>query len=94
MALAEEHEVGQIVVGLPRPLKGGTNRQMEETLDFTSRLEKLVAVPVLAWDERYTSKLAGRPGTRGAGQDSVAACYMLQSYLDSQASLNVAEENR
>jgi putative holliday junction resolvase len=93
VALAEEHGVGQIVVGLPRPLKGGTNRQMEETLEFMSRLEKLIAVPVLAWDERYTSKLAGRPGARGAGQDSVAACYLLQSYLDSQAGHDLTAED-
>lgn len=85
VALAEEHEVGRLIVGLPRPLKGGTNRQMQETLEFAARLEELASVPVLTWDERYTSRLAGPTGKRGAHRDSVAACYMLQSYLDAQA---------
>lgn len=82
--VAEELGVGEIVVGLPRPLKGGSNRQMEDTLEFANRLGERTGARVLTWDERYTTKLAGPPGTRRAGQDSVAACYLLQSYLDSR----------
>ncbi len=36
--VVEEEEVGEIVVGLPRPLSGGTNRQMESVISFTERL--------------------------------------------------------
>jgi putative pre-16S rRNA nuclease len=81
VALAGEHGVGEIVVGLPRPLAGGTNEQMEAVVAFKERLATLTPTPVLTWDERFTSKLAERGVKRSGEQDSVAACYMLQDYL-------------
>jgi len=83
--VAREEEVGEIVVGLPRPLSGGSNRQMEGVISLVERLRQLSPVPVATWDERFTSKLAeeGRPGMKY--HDAVAACYMLQSYLDSRS---------
>jgi putative Holliday junction resolvase len=88
--IAEDHQVVRIVVGLPRPLAGGTNRQSEEVKVFVEALSRRSSVPVAMWDERFTSKLAeGEEVPRKARdrpRDSIAACYMLQSYLDSQAS--------
>jgi putative Holliday junction resolvase len=81
-ALAEEYGVEEIVVGLPRPLKGGSNEQLESVIAFKERLGACTATPVVTWDERFTSKLADRGGKRTGEQDSVAACYMLQDYLD------------
>jgi len=85
---AEEHEVMRIVVGPPRPLAGGTNAQSEEVEMFVKALATRSAVPVVTWDERYTSKLAraveSERRSGGRAVDSVAACYMLQSYLDAQ----------
>lgn len=80
--MAVDREVGEIVVGLPRPLAGGTNQQMRDVLSFVTRLESSVSVPVHVWDERFTSRLAERRRSRGRPRDAVAACYMLQNYLD------------
>lgn len=85
VAVAKEEDVGEIVVGLPRPLSGGTNRQMESALSFAGRLKQEASVPVLVWDERFTSKLAEQGRSRTEPHDAVAACYMLQNYLDSRA---------
>ena len=85
MRVAEEHKVGQIVVGLPRPLAGGTNAQLEAVLTFVGVLEARSTVPVATWDERFTSKLAQSGRKKDPSLDAVAACYMLQSYLDSRA---------
>ena len=82
VAIAAEHGADEIVVGLPRPLGGGSNEQLEAVLAFKERLSAATATPVSTWDERYTSKLADRGGKRTGEQDSVAACYMLQDYLD------------
>lgn len=71
-----------IVVGLPRPLGGGTNSQMARVLDFVRRLEVEASVPVDTWDERFTSRLAERGHASPEARDAVAACYMLQNYLD------------
>lgn len=83
VTMVREEEVGEIVVGLPRPLSGGTNSQVESVISFAERLKRETGIPVVMWDERFTSKLAetGRP--RGKARDAVAACYILQSYLDS-----------
>jgi putative Holliday junction resolvase len=71
-----------IVVGLPRPLGGGTNSQMERVLDFVRRLEHEADVPVDTWDERFTSRLAEQGHASREARDAVAACYLLQNYLD------------
>jgi putative Holliday junction resolvase len=92
VAIAQEHGVSEIVVGLPRPLGGGTNQQLESVVAFTERLATLAELPIMTWDERFTSKLAQSDAKRSGEQDSVAACYMLQDYLDWR-SRNLAGEN-
>jgi putative Holliday junction resolvase len=85
VTVAQEQGVSEIVVGLPRPLAGGTNPQSDASVSFAARVQRATSIPVHMWDERFTSKLAGKEGTRRGPRDAVAACYMLQSYLDSRA---------
>jgi len=82
VGIADEYGAGEIVVGLPRPLGGGSNEQVEAVVAFKERLAVSTTKPVMMWDERFTSKLAERGAKRTGEQDSVAACYMLQGYLD------------
>jgi putative Holliday junction resolvase len=89
IAVADEYAAGEIVVGVPRPLSGGTNEQLNSVVSFKDRLAGMTGTPVLTWDERFTSKLAESGATRGADQDSVAACYMLQDYLDWRSRVQV-----
>lgn len=91
VAIAEEQRADRIVVGLPRPLGGGSNEQVEAVLAFKERLAALTEKSVATWDERFTSKLAERGGKRSGEQDSVAACYMLQDYLAWSAKQGVGE---
>jgi putative Holliday junction resolvase len=74
-----------IVVGLPRPLGGGTNSQMAQVLAFVRRLQLEASVPVETWDERFTSLLAEKGHPSPKARDAVAACYMLQNYLDAHS---------
>jgi putative holliday junction resolvase len=83
--IADEYEVAEIVVGLPRPLAGGSNEQMDSVLAFAKRLAGTTAISVATWDERFTSKLAASGDKRRGDHDSVAACYMLQNYLESRS---------
>lgn len=94
---AAAEEVGEIVVGLPRPLSGGTNAQLDRAESFLRALAALSTIPVHGWDERFTSKLADssraaagrgrRKGAHGRGEatDDVAACHLLQNYLDARS---------
>jgi putative Holliday junction resolvase len=74
--------VDVIVVGLPTPLSGGSNSQSESVQTFAADLAARTELPVRTWDERFTSKLARGSRRKGEPEDSVAACYMLQGYLD------------
>lgn len=84
-AVAEREGAEIIVVGLPRPLSGTRNAQQAEVETFVDLLTARAGRPVVTWDERFTSKLARGSRPRGQAEDSVAACHLLQGYLDRQA---------
>jgi len=60
IALAEEHGVKRIVVGLPRSMDGSLGRQAEKTLAFSRELSQHTDVPVDTWDERLSTVAAER----------------------------------
>lgn len=91
-ALVREHSVERVVVGLPRTLRGEVGPQAERVLRFGGRLAEVLEVPLVYWDERYSTvdaeRIVGtRRGMRGRSArvhlDDVAAAVILQSYLDS-----------
>jgi putative Holliday junction resolvase len=55
-----EHNVQQIVVGLPLRLDGTHGDMAEETTRFANRLRKQIGIPVAMMDERLTSWEAER----------------------------------
>ena len=82
--LVSDERVGRVVVGLPRSLSGDEGPQAHETRAFANRLQAILTVPVVVYDERFTTSLARR--TRGrAAEDSRAAAHLLDSYLDAQS---------
>jgi len=90
LALAREHGVKRIVVGLPRSLDGSIGQQAERTLAFTRELSQRTDIPVDTWDERLSTVAAERllldtgmkREKRKAHRDAMAAAIILQSYLD------------
>ena len=58
--LVREHEVKQIVVGLPLLLDGTRGEMAEEAERFAQRARKQIGVPVEMVDERLTSWEAER----------------------------------
>jgi len=88
--LVRRHEAGEIVVGLPRSLDGSLGVQAQKVLSFMDELRPLVKVPVVPWDERFTSVVAQRAlieanvsrKDRKAVVDKVSAILILQNYLD------------
>jgi putative Holliday junction resolvase len=81
--LVAEHDVQEVVIGLPISMSGEEGRQAQVTRAFARELEELVDVPVETYDERLTSLLADRTARSGARaeQDSLAAAHLLESYL-------------
>jgi len=90
--VVETHEVERFVVGNPLNLDGSAGRQAERARDFASRLKEATGLPVVLWDERFTSLSAEktliaagvRRKKRRKAIDRMAAAILLQSYLDSQ----------
>ena len=85
-ALVREHEVGEVVVGLPLSLSGEETSQTSEARAFAQRLrEALAPVPVELYDERLTTAQARRAGG-AASEDSRAAAHLLEAWLAARAS--------
>lgn len=90
--LAEEYEVGEIVVGMPFMLDGSRGRQAEKVEEFMEGLRRRVTVPVVEWDERLSTWECDRimiDADKSRAQrkkviDKLAATVILQSYMDSK----------
>jgi putative Holliday junction resolvase len=91
--LVREHEVVQVVVGLPVRLDGSEGIAAIDIRAYAERLARAVGhVPVILADERMSTVVASRRlaerGVRGKRQravvDQAAAVEILQSWLDAQ----------
>lgn len=89
--LVSEHDVVEIVIGLPKTLAGRHGSAAEIAQAYGEALvEKVAPVPVRFHDERLTTVTASRKlskrGVRGKKQravvDQAAAVEILQAYLD------------
>jgi putative Holliday junction resolvase len=78
--LAAEEEAEQVVVGLPLTLRGERGQQARVTEDFAEALRDRLAVPVVLFDERFTTDLAEQTPS-AAPEDARAAAHLLSSYL-------------
>lgn len=87
---ARERAVEAIVVGLPLMMNGREGTSARRARAFGDALARRTGLPVVFWDERWTTAAAERSlseaGIRGARRrrvvDQSAAALLLQSYLD------------
>jgi putative Holliday junction resolvase len=89
-SMAEERDVTEVVIGLPLMMDGERGIQAEKVEEFTELLRRYVKVPIHLQDERLSTaeveKVMISAGVhrkdRKKSVDSMAACVILQSYLD------------
>jgi putative Holliday junction resolvase len=84
------------VVGQPLSLNGSEGPQARRIARYADLLAEHLSVPVVSWDERYTtaeaeeillqsrSKKKRRRARSDGSLDGIAAAVILQSYLDSR----------
>jgi putative Holliday junction resolvase len=92
--LVRRHGIERIVVGFPFRLDGSEGIQCEKINRFIRRLEMRFCLPVIRWDETFSTKeaeeLLRRRGVhrekRREVVDRVAASIILQGYLDAVTS--------
>ena len=80
LQLIADEAVDRVVVGLPLTLRGERGEQAEETERFVEALSAQAGVPVVMFDERFTTDLAERTPSR-TPEDARAAAHLLSSYL-------------
>lgn len=93
-ALVREHEAGEVVLGLPIRTTGELGPEARVVENFRQRLQPLLSVPIVTWDERHTTQSAEEllieadlsRAKRKQVVDRIAAAILLQSYLAGQAS--------
>jgi len=89
-SIINQHDVKQIVVGLPRSMDGSLGNQAEKVMAFVQELRNHTEVPVEFRDERLTTVSARRlmqsvntrKSRKKARHDAIAAALILQGYLD------------
>ncbi len=89
-SLMSQEEVGGLVVGLPVHLDGREGQKAVEARSFGAWLMAATGLPVVFFDERFTTVLAEAAlweaglthKKRKARRDKVAAQILLQTYLD------------
>jgi len=90
--IADEMEVEKIIVGLPMNMDGTESVMSQSARKFADELIKEIHIPVDMWDERLSSAFAENilieeadmsRKKRKKVRDKLAACLILQSYLES-----------
>ena len=89
LKLAREHQVTQIVVGLPKNMDGTEGARAELCRSFADRLREASGLPVAMWDERRTTVEAHNilsahnyhGKKRKETVDAVAASLILEGYM-------------
>ncbi len=87
----EQQEASDIVIGMPVSKNGSLGEKAKEVIDFIDKMKKRIKIPIIQWDERFTTVISERllieadmsRARRKQVIDKVAASVMLQSYLDS-----------
>ena len=105
--IAKERGVGVIVCGMPFNFDGTPSVQTEKTQRFIDALREKTELPIELEDERFTTMQARetqiqggiKRGDRKKTIDSIAASYILESYLirikkkSEETIMNVENEN-
>ena len=90
--IIEDYEVNEIVIGLPRDLSGEVGKKAREITAFSDEVKKYFTLPVVLWDERFSTNEAHRifemanvsHKKRRPFFDVMASQLILQGYLDAR----------
>ena len=90
LGLVDRHGVGGLVIGLPLALAGGDTPRTQSVRQFARNLLAERDMPVLLWDERFSTAAVTREmiahdmtrKRRAEIVDKVAAAYILQGCLN------------
>lgn len=87
--LVKEHDIGKIVMGLPRNMDGSEGPRAQLCREFATQVQEATGLEVALWDERRTTVEAHNilndhnyhGKKRKNAVDAVAASLILEGYL-------------
>lgn len=90
--IIKEYTPEKIVIGMPKNMDGSSGFRVDETYKFKDALKTIYQGEIVFVDERLTTVSATRilneTNTRGKDRknvlDTVSACFILESYLNSK----------
>jgi putative Holliday junction resolvase len=97
-AIAQRHEIGGFVIGLPVNMDGTEGPRAQSARSFAENLQSVIALPVAFWDERLSTAAVTRMmieadttrARRAELVDKLAAAFILQGALDRLKDLGLA----
>ena len=96
-ALASDRGVKGVVIGLPRNMDGSEGPRAQASRAYARNLAQALGLPVLLWDERWSTASAERDmiaqdvsrSKRAVRIDSHAAAIILQGAIDALAGASI-----
>lgn len=89
----QKGEIDRVVIGHPTQLNGQDSASMQYIIPFQNWFRNHFSIPLIPYDERFTSTLAHQAMIAGgmsrsrrrdkAVVDKIAACIILEDYLSS-----------
>ena len=94
LKICEDNKVSEVVVGLPVNMNGSHGPKATEIMNLMPVMEKELNLPIKTWEERLTSRAAGRlmieqglsRERQKATSDRLAATLIWQMFLESRRS--------
>ncbi|MCX5776409.1 MAG: Holliday junction resolvase RuvX [Candidatus Firestonebacteria bacterium] len=90
--IAEYGNVEKLVIGMPYNLKDEVAFKAKQVLVWIEKLRAEISIPIVTWDERFSTSdakdilIAADVSRKKRKEviDKMAACIILQSYVDSR----------
>lgn len=90
LGLAARHDVGALLIGLPKNMDGTEGPRAQSTRSFVRNLVPKTPLPIVFWDERMSTQAVTRTllaadasrARRAELVDKMAAAFILQGALD------------
>lgn len=92
LVMIEEHQVTQLLVGLPKRLDGSHGDMADAAKQFANEIHERCGIKIKMWDERFSTHAAERVLIEGNVRrskrkekiDQTSAVWILQGFLDQQ----------
>jgi len=78
-----KQKITEVIIGHPISLSGNSSEQTKRTEKFIKQCKKEFDLPIIIFDERFTSKMANNFSSNKENH-AIAASIILQDYIDHQ----------